>query len=84
MRSQHGHRSIGTVADSFATATCIQQAVTILKRLLSHPQASTLARNKDSKPGPKTNQSCAEFILQLTGKDALTGQSIPSEAAKYR
>jgi hypothetical protein len=63
---------------------CIQQAVAILKRLLSHPLASTLARNKDSKPGPKTNQSCAEFIRQLTGKDALSGRSIGAEAAKCR
>jgi hypothetical protein len=59
------HRSIRTVADSFAAATYIQQAVAILKRLLSHPQASTLARNKDSKPGPKTNRSCAEFVGQF-------------------
>jgi hypothetical protein len=55
------HRSIRTVADSFAAAARIQQAVAILKRLLSHPQASTLARNKDSEPVSKTNQSCAEF-----------------------
>jgi hypothetical protein len=78
------HRSIRTVADSFAAAVRIQQAVAILKRLLSHPRASTLARNKDSKPGSKTNQRCAEFIGQLTGKYPLSGRSIAAEAAKCR
>jgi hypothetical protein len=55
-----------------------------MKRLLSHPQASTLARNKDSKPGSKTNRSCAEFIGQLTGKCPLSGRSIEAKAAKCR
>jgi hypothetical protein len=38
----------------------------LAESFLSHLQA----RNKDSKPRPKTNQSCAELAGQLTGKEA--------------
>jgi hypothetical protein len=48
----------------------IQQAAAILRRLLSSFLSHLQARNKDSKPGPKTNQYCAEFTWRLTGNRA--------------
>jgi hypothetical protein len=49
-----------------------QQAAAIPERLaesfLSHLQPTTLARNKDSKPRPKTNQYCAEFTGSIDRK----------------
>jgi hypothetical protein len=57
-------RSIRTAADSIAAAVCCCDPEALAESFLSHLRA----RNKDSKPRPKTNQYCTEFTGLLTGK----------------
>jgi hypothetical protein len=78
----HGmaRRSIGTAADSFAAAACIQQAAAILRRFLSHLQA----RNKDSKPRPKTNQYFAEFGWSIDRKRSIVRTIDLSGCSNYK